>query len=311
MLCTDAGVDFRASCFCHKVSIHLGQLCFPAFAPLILSISAQLHCNTHTALSATVVQTKSKLRAMPSGLACKALRAYTAIVDFCCTSCFLPSTYARCLTLLGLHCRKRLTWDMYAQFVCPYSARWELPVPCRCTSKCTNYNDRTSLYDLLTCTGQGILTACVHVLSCMMAEVTVFTQRELCLCRNWQSVRHVGLLLMLLSRLSQLAALCRKETCQLKHNRVWRIQRLTFVVLLSTVCVCAFVSYKKVSFTGDHTMLMHIMIDWAWSVPRLCHNRCDSQHVMDSIQRMVKMYLLLCRVHDWGHRWRHGLSFVL
>ena len=108
---------------------------------------------------------------------------------------------------------------------------------------------------------EGILTACVHVLSCMMAEVTVFTQRELCLCRNWQSVRHVGLLLMLLSRLSQLAALCRKETCQLKHNRVWRIQRLTFVVLLSTVCVCAFVSYKKVSFTGDHTMLMHIMID--------------------------------------------------
>ncbi len=117
MLCTDAGVDFRASCFCHKVSIHLGQLCFPAFAPLILSISAQLHCNTHTALSATVVQTKSKLRAMPSGLACKALRAYTAIVDFCCTSCFLPSTYAKVPDVAWLTLQK--TIDMgYVCSVC-------------------------------------------------------------------------------------------------------------------------------------------------------------------------------------------------
>ena len=208
MLCTDAGVDFRASCFCHKVSIHLGQLCFPAFAPLILSISAQLHCNTHTALSATVVQTKSKLRAMPSGLACKALRAYTAIVDFCCTSCFLPSTYARCLTLLGLHCRRRLTWDMYAQYAYPYSARWELPVSCRYTSKCTHYNDRISLLSLPTCTGQGIPNACFHA---WWLKLLCLNQRKLCLCRNCQSVRHVGLLSMLLSRLSQLAALCHEE----------------------------------------------------------------------------------------------------
>jgi len=70
---------------------------------------------------------------------------------------------------------------------------------------------------------QGILTACFHVLSCMTAEVIVFTQRELCLCRNCQSVLHVGLLLMLLSKLSQLPVLCREEPCQLERHCVWRI----------------------------------------------------------------------------------------
>ena len=139
---------------------------------------------------------------------------------------------------------------MYAQCAYPYSARWELPVSCRRISKCTHYNDRISLLNLPTCTGQGILNTCFHILSCMMAEVTVFTQRGLCLCRNCQSVRHVGLLLMLLSRLSQLAALCHDETCQQEHNCVWRIQQLIFVVLLSAVCACALVCYKKVSFTG-------------------------------------------------------------
>lgn len=42
---------------------------------------------------------------------------------------------------------------------------------------------------------------------------------------------------MLLSRLSQLAALCHEETCQQEHNCLWHIQQLTFVVLLSALCM--------------------------------------------------------------------------
>ncbi len=88
----------------------------------------------------------------------------------------------RWLTLLCLHCRKQLTWGMCAQCAYPYSARWELAVSCmlasctgcicRCTSKCTHYNDRISLLNLLTCTGQNIRNACFQVLSCMMSEIS-------------------------------------------------------------------------------------------------------------------------------------------
>ena len=87
MLCIDAGVDFRASCFCHKVSLHLGQyhICF------------MLCCNTqcvsctarHSLLCLQLLCTfRNNLYAMFPGLACKALYAYTAIFDLCFTRCF-------------------------------------------------------------------------------------------------------------------------------------------------------------------------------------------------------------------------------
>lgn len=168
-----------------------------------------LQCYTLTPLSAIVLQVKKQF----------SVRCLLAQHANLCMHTQPSLTYAswvvsnlacmqRCLMWLGLHCRKRLTWGMYAQCAYPYSARWELPVSCRCASKCTYYKDRVSLLNLLTCTGQGILNACFHILLCMIAEVTVCIQRGLCLCRNCQSVRHVGLLSMLLSRLSQLAALC-------------------------------------------------------------------------------------------------------
>ena len=42
---------------------------------------------------------------------------------------------------------------------------------------------------------------------------------------------------MLLSRLSQLAALSHEEICQQEHNCLWHIQQLTFVALLSALCM--------------------------------------------------------------------------